>query len=351
MAPVVTMQQLLDAGVHFGHQTRRWNPKMKRFIHGERSGIYIIDLKQTLKRTEDAYVFVRDMVADGGTLLFVGTKKQAQDSIESYAERCGMPYVNERWLGGMLTNFETISKRVGKMQEYQRMRDSGEFEAMIKKEALLVQRELAKLERNLGGIRNMTARPDAVFILDTQKEHIAVTEANKLGIPIIAVVDTNCDPDLIKFAIPGNDDAIRSGQLMCRIMSDAVQEGRFIASKRGDGDAAADRSAQEEAEVARQQAAARAQAVAQAAERDARVAASRVAEQEAQAAPEPVAAEAPPAEASAEEAPPAEASAEEAPPAEAPAVEAEAAEPTPQEAPAEAEVAADKAPEDTETQE
>ncbi len=268
---VVTMKQLLEAGVHFGHQTRRWNPKMQRFIHGEKSGIYIIDLTQTLERLEQAYVFVRDLVADGGTVLFVGTKKQAQQSVESYAEKCNMPYVNHRWLGGMLTNFETISKRVNKMLEYERMRDSGEFDAMPKKEALLLSRELAKLERNLGGIRNMTKQPDAVFILDTKKEHIGVTEANKLGIPIIAVVDTNCDPDLVKYVIPGNDDAIRSGDLMARVVADAVIEGRFIASKRDEQ--AAQRSEEEEAEVAKQQAAARAAAAAAAAAREARIAA------------------------------------------------------------------------------
>ena len=230
---VVTMKQLLEAGVHFGHQTRRWNPKMKRFIFGERGGIYIIDLQQTLTRIEDAYTFVRDLVADGGTILFIGTKKQAQDPIQSYAEKVGMPYINQRWLGGMLTNFETIGKRVGKMQEYRRMRASGEFDAMPKKEALLLSRELEKLERNLGGIAQMEKLPDAVFILDTKKEHIGVTEANKLGIPIIAVVDTNCDPDVIQYVIPGNDDAIRSGNLMCRVIADAVEEGRFIASRRG----------------------------------------------------------------------------------------------------------------------
>jgi len=168
-APVVSMRQLLDAGVHFGHQTRRWNPKMKRFIHGERNGIYIIDLEQTLTRIETAYAYVRDLVANGGSILFVGTKKQAQDPVQSYAERCGMPYVNERWLGGMLTNFQTISKRVAKMKEFQRMRDSGEFEAMPKKEALLISRELEKLERNLGGIRNMERVPSAIFVLDTKK--------------------------------------------------------------------------------------------------------------------------------------------------------------------------------------
>jgi small subunit ribosomal protein S2 len=272
---VVTMNQLLEAGVHFGHQTRRWNPKMKRFIHGERSGIYIIDLKQTLTRIETSYSFVRDLVAGGGNVLFVGTKKQAQDSIESYAERCNMPYINQRWLGGMLTNFETIAKRVGKMKEYERMRDSGELDAMPKKEALMISRELEKLSRNLKGMRNMTRLPDAVFVLDTKKEQIAVTEANKLGIPVIAVVDTNCDPDVIDYLIPGNDDAIRSGEIMARIISDAVMEGRFIASKRGGS--APPRSETEEAEVAAQQAEARAQATAEAAAREARIAAAKAA--------------------------------------------------------------------------
>ncbi|HET9691141.1 MAG TPA: 30S ribosomal protein S2, partial [Acidimicrobiales bacterium] len=204
---VVTMRQLLDAGVHFGHQTRRWNPKMRRFIFGERNGIYIIDLNQTLERIESAYTYVRDLVADGGTILFVGTKKQTQDPISNFAVRCGMPYINERWLGGMLTNFNTIAGRVKKMTEYQRMRAAGDFEAMPKKEALILTRELEKLERNLGGIRSMGKLPEAVFIIDTKKEHIAVTEANKLGLPIVAVVDTNCDPDLIQYVIPGNDDA------------------------------------------------------------------------------------------------------------------------------------------------
>ncbi|HET6964363.1 MAG TPA: 30S ribosomal protein S2, partial [Acidimicrobiales bacterium] len=199
---VVTMRQLLEAGVHFGHQTRRWNPKMRRFIFGERNGIYIIDLNQTLERIDTAYSFVRDLVAGGGTILFVGTKKQTQDPISSYATKCGMPYINERWLGGMLTNFSTIAGRVSKMQEYDRMRAAGDFEAMPKKEALILSRELEKLHRNLGGIRNMSRLPDAVFIIDTKKEHIAVTEANKLGLPIVAVVDTNCDPDLIQYVIP-----------------------------------------------------------------------------------------------------------------------------------------------------
>ena len=234
-SPVVTMRQLLDAGVHFGHQTRRWNPKMKRFIYGERNGIYIIDLNQTLNRVEAAYTYVRDLVAGGGTIMFVGTKKQTQDPIASYADRCGMPYVNERWLGGMLTNFQTISGRVKKMTEFERMVAAGDFGAMPKKEALIKSRELVKLQRNLGGIRGMKQLPDAIFVLDTKKEHIAVTEANKLGLPVVAVVDTNCDPDVIDFVIPGNDDAIRAGNLMCRIIADAVEEGRFINARRNGG--------------------------------------------------------------------------------------------------------------------
>ncbi|MEO8263942.1 MAG: 30S ribosomal protein S2 [Ilumatobacteraceae bacterium] len=270
---VVTMRQMLEAGVHFGHQTRRWNPKMKRFIFGERNGIYIIDLEQTLTRVETAYNFVRDLSAGGGTVLFIGTKKQAQDPVRSYAEKCGMSYVNERWLGGMLTNFETIAKRVSKMQEYERMRVSGEFDSMPKKEALLLGRELEKLQKNLGGIRNMSKRPDAVFILDTKKEHIAVTEANKLKIPVIAVVDTNVDPDVVQFPIPGNDDAIRANALMSRVIAEAIEEGRFIASKRNPQvSAAPKRTAEDEAAFAAAQADARRQAAAAQAERDARVA-------------------------------------------------------------------------------
>ena len=232
MSPVVTMSQLLEAGVHFGHQTRRWNPKMQRFIFGERNGIYLLDLNQTLDCLAAAYTQVRDTVAGGGLVLFVGTKKQTRDSVEHFAERCAQPYVNQRWLGGMLTNFETMAKRVAKMKEYQRMRESGEFDEMPKKEALMLSRELAKLERNLGGIRTMRSRPQIVFVLDTKKEHIAVTEANKLGIPVIAVVDTNCDPDVIDYVIPGNDDAIRSSELMCRVICEAVEEGQLIASKK-----------------------------------------------------------------------------------------------------------------------
>jgi len=328
------MKQLLEAGVHFGHQTRRWNPKMKRFIFGERNGIYIIDLNQTLVRIESAYTFVRDMAANGGTILFVGTKKQTQDPISNAADKCGMPYVNERWLGGMLTNFQTISARVKKMQEYERMMEAGDFEAMPKKEALILSRELEKLQRNLGGIRGLTRMPDAVFIIDTKKEHIAVTEANKLGMPIVAVVDTNCDPDLIQFVIPGNDDAIRAGTLMCRVISDAVEEGKFIASRKNAGakaaagaamprPAAAPAPVDPEAEARRtqQQQEARRQAALQAQEREARLASSRRSEPDTSAAPEVPPAGAPAAEVAA---PPAA----EAPAAEAPAdtVEAPAAE-------------------------
>jgi small subunit ribosomal protein S2 len=276
---VVTMRQLLEAGVHFGHQTRRWNPKMKRFIFGERNGIYIIDLNQTLERIDVAYSFIRDLVADNGSVLFVGTKKQTQDPVARYATQCGMPYINERWLGGMLTNFSTISGRVKKMQEYERMRSAGDFDAMPKKEALILSRELDKLQRNLGGIRDMTKLPDAVFIIDTKKEHIAVTEANKLGLPIVAVVDTNCDPDLITYVIPGNDDAIRAGTLMCRVVADAVEEGRFIASRRAARSAVAAGppvvDAEEETRRAEQQRDARRQAALAQAEREARLAAGR----------------------------------------------------------------------------
>jgi len=227
------MKQLLEAGVHFGHQTRRWNPKMKRFIFGERNGIYIIDLQQTLERIEKAYHYVRDLSAEGGTVMFIGTKKQAQEPIEDSANRSGMPYVNQRWLGGMLTNFSTIHGRVSKMNDLERQVNSPEFAAVPKKEALLLRRELDKLRRNLGGIRFMEKQPDAIFVIDTKKEHIAVTEANKLGVPVVAVVDTNCDPDLIDFVIPGNDDAIRASALMCRVIADAVEEGRYMAARKG----------------------------------------------------------------------------------------------------------------------
>jgi small subunit ribosomal protein S2 len=229
---VVSMRQLLEAGVHFGHQTRRWNPKMKRFILGERNGIYLIDLRKTLSGVESAYGFVRDLVAGGGTILFVGTKKQTQGPVAEYAEACGMPFVNQRWLGGMLTNFATVSGRVKRMQELRAMQAAGDFDGMPKREALQHTRELEKLSRNLGGIANLDRLPNAVFVIDTKKEHIAVTEARKLGLPVVAVVDTNCDPDVIDYVIPGNDDAIRSGSLMCRVIADAVVEGRFIAEHR-----------------------------------------------------------------------------------------------------------------------
>ena len=229
---VVTMKQLLEAGMHFGHQTRRWNPKMKRFIFGERNGIYIIDLNQTLERVDAAYTYVRDLVAGGGVILFVGTKKQTQDPVAEFAVACGMPYVNQRWLGGMLTNFQTVAGRVASSRSSRRRATAGDFAAMPKKEALSHERELEKLDRNLGGLRRLDRPPDAIFVIDTKKEHIAVTEANKLHLPVVAVVDTNCDPDVIDYVIPGNDDAIRAGRLMCRVIADAVVEGKFIASRR-----------------------------------------------------------------------------------------------------------------------
>jgi small subunit ribosomal protein S2 len=280
--PVVTMKELLAAGVHFGHQTRRWNPKMRRFIFGERNGIYVIDLHQTLDRIDTAYRFVRDTVAGGGTVLFVGTKKQAQEPIQRHASRAAMPFVNFRWLGGMLTNFQTVHSRVAKLRELQRQVDSGEVDQMPKKEGLKVRRDLSKLERNLGGIKSLERLPEAVFVIDTKKEHIAVTEARRLGIPIVAVVDTNCDPDIIDYVIPGNDDAIRSAQLMCHVIAQAAVDGRFLASKRSaragtraeDVEPAAprpQRSPDEEAAFHAKQAEARAQAAAAQAEREQRL--------------------------------------------------------------------------------
>jgi small subunit ribosomal protein S2 len=280
---VVSMKQLLEAGVHFGHQTRRWNPKMRRFIFGERNGIYIVDLHQTLDRIDTAYKFVRESVAGGGTVLFVGTKKQAQEPVEELAGSCGMPYVNFRWLGGMLTNFQTVHSRVAKLRELQRQVDSGEVDQMPKKEGLKVRRDLAKLDRNLGGIKNLEKLPSVVFVIDTKKEHIAVTEANRLRIPVVAVVDTNCDPDIIDYVIPGNDDAIRSAQLMCRVIADAVNEGRELGRRRGAragtrAEAAkapeapkSERTAEEQAEFDRKQAEARAAAAAAQKEREARL--------------------------------------------------------------------------------
>jgi small subunit ribosomal protein S2 len=227
------MKQLLEAGVHFGHQTRRWNPKMRRFIFGERNGIYIIDLQQTLERIDAAYRFIRGVVEEGGTVLFVGTKKQAQEPVQDQAQRSGMPYVNYRWLGGSLTNFQTVHSRVSQLRDLERLVQSGETAQMPKKEALKITRDLTKLQRNLGGIRNLERLPNAVFVIDTKKEHIAVTEANRLGIPVVAVVDTNCDPDVIDYVIPGNDDAIRSAALMSRVVADAVDEGRQLAQRKG----------------------------------------------------------------------------------------------------------------------
>lgn len=227
----VTMKQLLEAGVHFGHQTRRWNPKMEPYIYGARNGIHIIDLRQTLDQINRIYDFVRDEVADGGLVLFVGTKKQAQGPIEEAATRADMPYVNFRWLGGMLTNFSTIQKRIFYMKELERMDESGEMEALPKKERLRLRRELGKLQRVLGGVSGLSHLPQALFIVDLNAEQIALKEGSRLGIPVIALVDTNCDPDLVDFVIPGNDDAIRSAQLMAGFVADACIEGREIALK------------------------------------------------------------------------------------------------------------------------
>lgn len=241
---VVTMRELLDAGVHFGHQTRRWNPKMRRFIFTDRNGIYIIDLQQTLTYIDAAFEFVRETVAHGGTIMFVGTKKQAQEAVQTEAERVGMPYVNHRWLGGMLTNFQTVSKRLHRLKELQAM-DAAEdgYEGRNKKEILMLTRERTKLERVLGGIAEMTRVPSALWIIDTNKEHIAVSEAHKLNIPVVAILDTNCDPDVVDWPVPGNDDAIRSTALLSRVISTAVEEGKkareeraLAASKEAAGD-------------------------------------------------------------------------------------------------------------------
>ncbi|WP_104191608.1 30S ribosomal protein S2 [Cryobacterium sp. Y82] len=223
---VVTIRQLLDSGVHFGHQTRRWNPKMKRFIFTERSGIYIIDLQQSLGFVDKAYDFVKETVAHGGTILFVGTKKQAQESISEQAQRVGQPYVNQRWLGGLLTNFQTVSKRLARMKELEELDfDDTAKSGFTKKEMLIKKRELVKLHKSLGGIRNLTKTPSALWVVDTNKEHLAIDEARKLGIPVIAILDTNCDPDDVQYPIPGNDDAIRSVGLLTRIIADAAAEG------------------------------------------------------------------------------------------------------------------------------
>lgn len=223
---IVSMKQLLEAGVHFGHQTKRWNPKMKEYIFTERNGIYIIDLQKTLKRLEEAYNFVKEKVMEGGTVLFVGTKRQAQDVVKSEALRCEMFYVNQRWLGGLLTNFKTIKKRIERLKELERMEKEGVFEVLPKKEVVKLQREKGKLERYLEGIKDMTDLPDVLFVVDPRKEKIAVTEANRLEIPVVAIVDTNCDPTPIDYPIPGNDDAIRSIKLIASLIADAVLEGK-----------------------------------------------------------------------------------------------------------------------------
>ncbi|MFX0537715.1 30S ribosomal protein S2 [Ornithinimicrobium sp. Y1847] len=234
---VVTMRQLLESGVHFGHQTRRWNPKMKRFIMTERNGIYIIDLQQSLTYLNEAYDFVKQTVAHGGSILFVGTKKQAQESIAEQATRVGMPYVNHRWLGGMLTNFQTVSKRLARMKELEEIDfDDVAGSGRTKKELLMMRREYDKLSKALGGIRDMQKVPSAVWVVDTKKEHLAVTEARKLGLPVIAILDTNCDPDEVDYKIPGNDDAIRSVTLLTRVVADAVADGLMSRSGGGSGE-------------------------------------------------------------------------------------------------------------------
>ena len=227
--PVVTRRELLEAGVHFGHQTRRWNPKMQRFLYGERSGIYIIDLEKSLAGLEETHEFVQGLGRRRGIVLFIGTKKQAQEVVQEHATRIGMPFVNHRWLGGMLTNFTTISKRLLRLRELHEMERTGALDYLPKKEAIRLRHERDKLTRNLGGIQDLERLPDAIFVIDTKKEHIAVNEARKLGIPVIAIVDTNCDPDEVDFAIPGNDDAIRAVSLVARVVADALAEGYGMA--------------------------------------------------------------------------------------------------------------------------
>jgi small subunit ribosomal protein S2 len=227
--PVATRRELLEAGVHFGHQTRRWNPKMRRYIFGERSGIYIVDLEKTLSGLQRAYEFLMDIGRRNGVVLFVGTKKQAQETIQEHASRVGMPYVTTRWLGGMLTNFQTMHARLKRLKELREMERSGAFEFLPKKEVLKLRHEKEKLDRNLSGLQDMERLPDAVFVIDTKREHISVKEARKLGIPVIAIVDTNCDPDEVDHVIPGNDDAIRACSLITKVLADAIQEGQYLA--------------------------------------------------------------------------------------------------------------------------
>ena len=223
---VITMKGLLEAGVHFGHQTRRWNPKMAEYIFTERNGIYIIDLQKTVQKVEEAYAFIKEIAAEDGEILFVGTKKQAQEAIEAEAKRCGMHYVNQRWLGGMLTNYKTIRQRIDRLHEFEKMEEDGIFELLPKKEVIQLNNERERLEKFLGGIKNMNGLPDALFVVDPRKERIAVNEARILGIPVIAIVDTNCDPDEIDYVIPGNDDAIRAVKLLTETMASAVLEGK-----------------------------------------------------------------------------------------------------------------------------
>ena len=236
---VISMKQLLEAGVHFGHQTRRWNPKMAPYIFAERNGIYIIDLQKTVKKVDEAYTAVSNFISEGGEILFVGTKKQAQESIKEEAERCGMYYVNERWLGGMLTNFKTIRTRIARLKELEKMQEDGTFEVLPKKEVAVLLHEKEKLDKNLGGIREMTRIPDVMFVVDPRKEKIAIQEAHILGIPVVAIVDTNCDPEEVDYVIPGNDDAIRAVKLIASKIADAV-----IEAKQGEQQAAAEENAE-----------------------------------------------------------------------------------------------------------
>ncbi|SDM34857.1 30S ribosomal protein S2 [Nonomuraea jiangxiensis] len=307
MAPVVTMRQLLESGVHFGHQTRRWNPKMKRFIFTERNGIYIIDLQKSLSYIDRAYDFVKETVAHGGTILFIGTKKQAQEAISEQAARVGMPYVNQRWLGGMLTNFSTVHKRLQRLKELEELDfDNVAGSGLTKKELLMRRREKDKLERTLGGIRDMGRVPSAVWVVDTKKEHIAISEAKKLGIPVVAILDTNCDPDEVDYPIPGNDDAIRAVGLLTRVVADGVAAGLMARSGAARGDekpAAAEPLAEWERELIEQGTGERAADEAEAA------APVEAAETVAPAAAEAPAAEATPAEAAPAEAAPQEATA------------------------------------------
>ena len=241
---VISMKQLLEAGVHFGHQTRRWNPKMKPYIYTERNGIYIIDLQKSVVMVDEAYKAVADIVADGGTILFVGTKKQAQDAVQAEAERCGMYYVNERWLGGMLTNFKTIQSRIRRLKEIEQMEADGTFDVLPKKEVIALRKEWEKLEKNLGGIKEMKKLPDVIFVVDPKKERICVQEAHTLGIPLVGIADTNCDPEELDYVIPGNDDAIRAVKLIVSKMADAV-----IEAKQGAEEAAGEPAEEEEAPV------------------------------------------------------------------------------------------------------